>query len=128
MRVVERITGTAGRYGLTGTVSLDDVGNYVARATTCLLAAPPGDRALPAAAHASGPDLEAVGATAPEARTRLCVAARRYLAQTVTSFAWRPVVVVVALEPGRANRKSVKHGPGSIEALVGEASVQPPAE
>jgi hypothetical protein len=46
----------------------------------------------------------------------------------VTSFAWRPVVVVVALEPGRANRKSVKHGPGSIEALVGEASVQPPAE
>ena len=107
MRVVETITGTAGRYGLTGTVSLDDVGNYVAHATTCLLNDSTGNRELRAAANASGPDLEAVGTTAPEARTRLCVAARRHLAQTVTSFAWRPVVVVVVpIERGRANRKA----------------------
>ena len=98
MRVVERITGTAGRYVLTGTVSRDHRGHYVAHATTYLLTAAPRNRALPApaTAHANGPDLEATGASAPEARTRLCVAAKEQLAATVTSFVWRPVVVMVA--------------------------------
>ena len=95
MRVVERITGTAGRYVLTGTVSRDHRGHYVAHATTYLLTGAPRNRA-PATAHASGPDLEATGASAPEARTRLCVAAKEQLAATVTSFVWRPVVVLVA--------------------------------
>jgi hypothetical protein len=97
MCVVERITGTAGRYLLTGTVCRDERGRYVAHATTQLMAAGPRAHALPsAAAQDSGPDLEATGATAPEARTRLCVAAREQLAARVTSFVWRPVVVLVA--------------------------------
>ena len=37
MRVVERITGTAGRYVLAGTVSCDDLGRYIAHANTYLL-------------------------------------------------------------------------------------------
>ena len=98
MRVVERISGTAGRYVLTGTVSLDDHGRYIARATTCIHTVSPRRRASQsvATANASGPDLEASGASAPEARTRLCVAASEQLAATVTSFVWRPVLVLVA--------------------------------
>jgi hypothetical protein len=98
MRVVERISGTAGRYVLTGTVSLDDRGRYIARATTCIHTVSPRRRASQsvATANASGPDLEASGASAPEARTRLCVAASEQLAATVTSFVWRPVLVLVA--------------------------------
>jgi hypothetical protein len=98
MRVVELITGTAGRYLLTGTVSRDERGRYIAHATTQLRAAGPSTQAPPAAAAAQdrGPDLEATGATAPEARTRLCVVAREQLAARVTSFMWRPVVVLVA--------------------------------
>ena len=100
MRVVERITGTAGRDVLTGTVSRDDRGRYVARARTYLLT--DSERGAPlrsvATAHASGPDLEATGASAPEARTRLCVVAREQLAAPVTSFVWRPVVVLVAAQ------------------------------
>jgi hypothetical protein len=98
MRVVERISGTAGRYVLTGTVSLDDCGRYIARATTCIHTVSPRRRASQsvATANASGPDLEASGASAPEARTRLCVAASEQLAATVTSFVWRPVLVLVA--------------------------------
>ena len=98
MRIVERISGTAGRYALTGTVSLDERGQYVARATTCINVVSPRRRASQAVAtaNASGPDLEATGASAPEARTRLCVAAREQLAATVTTFVWRPVLVLVA--------------------------------
>jgi hypothetical protein len=100
MLVVERITGTAGRYMLTGTVSRDDLGRYVAHATTHLLS--PGTTGRPlrsvASSDRSGPELEATGATAPEARTRLCVAARERLAATVTSFVWRPVVVLAAIQ------------------------------
>jgi hypothetical protein len=105
MRVVERISGTAGRYVLTGTVSRDEIGRYVAHATTHLLT--PGKPGHPlrsvAPGHASGPELEASGATAPEARTRLCVAARDRLAANVTSFMWRPVVVLAVIQ-GRASR------------------------
>lgn len=100
MRVVERITGTAGRYVLSGTVSRDDRGRYVAHATTYLLT--PGDpgRSLRsvATAQAAGPEIEAAGASAPEARTRLCVEARARLGAAVTSFVWRPVVVLVAAQ------------------------------
>jgi hypothetical protein len=98
MRVVERISGIAGRYVLTGTVSLDERGRYIARASTCIHTVSPRRRASQsvATANASGPDLEASGASAPEARTRLCVAAREQLAATVTSFVWRPVLVLVA--------------------------------
>jgi len=98
MRVVERITGTAGRYALDGTVSCDERGRYVAHAKTYPLTASPLDRTLRsvAKAQASGPDLEATGATAPEARTRLCVEARTQLGGVVTSFVWRPVLSLVA--------------------------------
>ena len=98
MRIIERISGTAGRYVLTGTVSLDERGRYVARATTCIHTVSPRRRASQAVAtaNANGPDLEATGASAPEARTRLCVAAREQLAASVTSFAWRPVLLLVA--------------------------------
>jgi len=100
MRVVERITGTAGLYVLTGTVSRDERGRYVAHAKTYLLREGPLDRALRsvAKAQASGPDIEASGATAPEARTRLCVEAKEHLGAAVTSFVWRPVVVLVAAQ------------------------------
>lgn len=98
MRVVERITGTAGRYVLTGTVSRDEHGRYVAHAKTYPLTATALDRTLRsvAKAEASGPDLEATGATAPEARRRLCIEAREQLGAVVTSFVWRPVLILVA--------------------------------
>ncbi len=100
MRVVETITGTAGRYVLTGTVSRDERGRYIAHASTYLLRQGQPERALRsvATAQTTGPDIEAIGATAPEARTRLCVAAKERLAATVTSFVWRPVVVLVAAQ------------------------------
>jgi hypothetical protein len=97
MRVVERITGTAGRYVLAGTVSRDERGGYIAHAKTYPLTTGALDRALRSVANAqpSGPDLEASGATAPEARRRLCVEARAQLGAVVTSFVWRPVLIVV---------------------------------
>jgi hypothetical protein len=98
MRVVERIAGAAGRYVLTGTVCRDARGLYVAHATTYLLTGSCWARALSAlaTARANGPDLEASGATAPEARNRLCIAASEQLAATVTSFVWRPVAALAA--------------------------------
>jgi hypothetical protein len=106
MRVVETLTGRAGSYAFSGTVSRDDGGGYVARASTYELPPGPADRSpRPAAtAQPSGPAIEASGATAPEARTRLCVAASGRLAATVTSFAWRPVVVLVAGRWDRPDR------------------------
>jgi hypothetical protein len=100
MRVVERITGTAGRYVLSGTVSRDDHGRYVAQAKAYPLTEGTLDRALRSLAktQASGPDLEATAATAPEARRRLCLAAREQLGAVVTSFVWRPVLVLVAAQ------------------------------
>jgi hypothetical protein len=98
MRVVERITGTAGGYVLTGTVSRDERGCYVAHAKTYALTEGALDRALRSVAKASGPDLEASGATAPEARRRLCVEASKQLGAVVTSFVWRPVLIVVAAQ------------------------------
>ena len=102
MRVVETITGTAGGYVFTGTVSRDERGRYVARAKTYPLTPDPLGRTLRsvAKAQAGGPDLEAAGATAPEARRRLCVAARALLGAVVTSFVWRPVLVLVAARKG----------------------------
>ena len=107
MRVVEKITGTAGRYVLTGTVSRDDRGRYVARAHTYLLTEGAVDRTLRsvAAAQPDGVDIETTGATAPEARQRLCLAAKERLAATVTSFVWRPVVVLAAGQWGRVPRE-----------------------
>jgi hypothetical protein len=108
MRVVEKITGTAGSYVLTGTVSRDDRGRYIARAHTHLLTQGTVDRSLRsvATAQADGADIEATGATAPEARTRLCLVAKERLAATVTSFVWRPVVVLVAGQWGRVHREN----------------------
>jgi hypothetical protein len=97
VRVVERITGTAGRYVLAGTVSCDERGSYVAHAKTYPLTVAALDRTLRsvAKAQANGPDLEATGATAPEARRRLCVEASEQLGAAVTNFVWRPVLVLV---------------------------------
>jgi hypothetical protein len=94
MRVVERITGTAGRYVLTGAVCCDERGRYVAHATAYLLNATrtSGPLRSVATADTSGAALEAIGATASEARTRLCVAAKRQLAASVTSLVWHPAV------------------------------------
>jgi hypothetical protein len=105
MRVVEKITGTAGSYVLTGTVSRDSRGRYVAHAHTHLLRAGAVDRALRsvAAEQPRGLDFEVTGATAPEARTRLCVEVRERLAATVTSFVWHPVVVLVVGQWGRVH-------------------------
>ncbi len=108
MRVVETIAGKAGHYVLSGTVSRDERGRYIAHASTYQLTPGPPNRALRSVATAqeNGPEIEASGATAPEARTRLCVAARERLAANVTSFVWRPVVVLVAGRWGRADKES----------------------
>ena len=84
-------------YVLAGTVSCDERGRYVAHARTYLLTAGRLSRPLRSVAteQASGPDLEADGASAPEAKTRLCLEARDRLGTTVTSFVWRPVLVLV---------------------------------
>ena len=98
MRVVERITGTAGLYVLTGTVCRDERGRYIAHATAYTLTTGSSNRGLRSVSSSptDGPELEAEGATAPEARTRLCVEAKQRLGVNVTSFVWRPVVVLVA--------------------------------
>jgi hypothetical protein len=94
MRVVERITGTAGGYVLTGALCRDDAGRYIAQATAYLLTAT--DRARPlrsvATAGASGATLQARGATASEARMRFCVVAKEQLAASVTNIVWHPAV------------------------------------
>jgi hypothetical protein len=88
MRVVERITGTAGRYVLTGALCRDDSGRYVAQATAYLLTAT--HRATPlrsvATASASSATLQARGATASEARMRFCFVAKEQLAAGVTNI------------------------------------------
>lgn len=94
MRVVERITGTAGPYVLTGAVFRNERGGYVAHATAFLLTTTRSGRPLRsvATADAGGATLEARGATASEARARLCVAAKEQLAASVTSLVWHPAV------------------------------------
>jgi hypothetical protein len=106
MRVLEKITGTAGAYVLTGTVSVDERGQYVARAATHRAAAKAGKGMHLPASHddGSGPSLEASGVSPPEARRGLCVAARAQLGAPVTSFVWRPIL---ALEPSRPVRMRV---------------------
>ena len=98
MRVVERITGTAGCYVLTGALCRDASGRYVAHATAYLLTATSSGRPLRSVATASGTGaaLEAVGATASEARARLCVAAKEQLAAGVTSLVWHPAVFLAS--------------------------------
>lgn len=100
MRIVERITGTAGSYVLTGTVSRNDRGSYVAHAKTYPLTAGRLSRPLRsvATAQASGPDIEAAGVSAPDARTRLCIEAKERLGATVTSLVWRPVLALVSAQ------------------------------
>ncbi len=105
MRVLEKITGTAGAYVLTGTVSVDDRGQYVARAAAHRLAkARRGMLSAVAASDDTGPTLEAMGISPPEARRELCVLARRQLGAPVTSFVWRPIL---ALAPSRPVRMRV---------------------
>ena len=98
MRVVERITGTAGCYVLTGALCRDEDGRYVARATAYLLTATSSGRPRRSVATAcgTGAALEAVGATASEARARLCVAAKERLAASVTSLVWHPAVFLAS--------------------------------
>jgi hypothetical protein len=100
VRVVERITGTAESYVLAGTVSRDERGRYVADAKTYLLTVGGPSRPLRSVAttRANGPDIQAAGASAPEARTRLCVAANERLGTAVTSFVWRPVLALVSAQ------------------------------
>jgi hypothetical protein len=94
MRVVERITGTAGCYVLTGALCRDDDGGYVAQATAYLLTAT--DRARPfrsvATASASSATVQSRGTTAAEARTRFCVAAKEQLAASTANIVWHPAV------------------------------------
>jgi hypothetical protein len=94
MRVVERVTGTAGNYVLTGALCRDDSGRYVAQATAYLLSATGTTRPLRsvATASASGAALHAVGATASEAKMRFCVVAKEQLAAGVTNLVWHPAV------------------------------------
>ena len=98
MRVVERITGTAGRYVLTGALCRDDTGRYVAQATAYLLTAT--DRGRPlrsvATADASSATFQAHGATASEARMRFCVAAKEQLAASATDIVWHPAVFLAS--------------------------------
>lgn len=103
MRVLEKITGTAGAYVLTGTVSVDERGRYVARAATHRLAVKARTGALRAIAPGDGcgPSLEAFGVSPPEARRGLCVAACAQLGAPVTSFVWRPVLALVPTRPVR---------------------------
>ena len=79
---------------LTGALCRDDSGHYVARATAFLLTATSSGRPLRSVATANvrGAAIEAVGATASEARARLCVAAKEQLAVGVTSLVWHPAV------------------------------------
>ncbi|HET9045217.1 MAG TPA: hypothetical protein VFN70_18815 [Burkholderiales bacterium] len=100
MRVIERITGTAEGYVLAGTVSRDEGGRYVADAKTYLLTVGAFSRPLRSVAttRASGPDIHAAGASAPEARTRLCTEAKAQLGAAVTSLVWRPVLALVSAQ------------------------------
>jgi hypothetical protein len=100
MRVVERITGTAGPYVLTGTVSRDQCGRYAAHAKTYLLTVGPPSRVLRsvATAQASRPDIEATGVAAREPTRRLCAEATEQTGAAGTSFVWRPVLVLAAVE------------------------------
>jgi len=94
MRVVERITGTAGGYVLTGALCRDDNGRYVAHATAYLLTATTSARRLRsvATASASSATLRARGTTASEARMRFCVVAKEQLAAGVTNIVWHPAI------------------------------------
>jgi hypothetical protein len=98
VRVVERITGTAGGYVLTGTVSCDERGRYVAHAKAYPLTVGRLSRPLRsvATAQANGPEIEVAGVSAPDARARLCLEAKERLGAGVTSFVWRPVLALVS--------------------------------
>jgi len=100
VRVIERITGTAEGYVLAGTVSRDEGGRYVADAKTYPLTVGRLSRPLRSVAttRANGPDIQASGASAPEARTRLCSEAKERLGAAVTSFVWRPVLALVSAQ------------------------------
>ncbi len=103
MRVLEKITGTAGAYILTGTVSVDEHGQYVAHAATQRLDTHRRGNALRsvAADAAAGPSLQACGVSPPEARRELCLAARDKLGAQVTSFVWRPLLALAPTRPVR---------------------------
>ena len=94
MRVVERITGTAGRYVLSGALCRDDSGLYVAQATAYLLTATSSARRLRsvATAGAGSATLRVSGATASEARMRFGVVVKEELAASVTNIVWHPAV------------------------------------
>lgn len=98
MRVVERITGTAGRYVLAGALCRNDGGDYVAQATAYLLTATDSTKPLRsvATANASSPILQARGATASEARLRFCIVAKERLAASATNIVWHPAVFLAA--------------------------------
>jgi hypothetical protein len=103
MRVLEKITGTAGAYVLTGTVSIDEHGQYVAHAATHRLNVDRRGRPLRALAlgDASGPSLSASGVSPPEARRELCLTAHARLGAQVTSFVWRPILALAPTRPVR---------------------------
>jgi hypothetical protein len=103
MRVLEKITGTAGAYVLTGTVSVDEHGQYVAHAATHRLDAVRRGNSLRSVASgdAAGPRLHASGISPPEARRELCLVAHAKLGAQVTSFVWRPILALAPTRPVR---------------------------
>jgi hypothetical protein len=112
VRVIERFTGTAEGYVLAGTVARDEGGHYVADAKTYLLTVGPFGRPLRSIAttRANGPDLQAAGASAPEARARLCTEAKTQLGAAVISFVWRPVLSLVSPHGVAPMRSGVRTG------------------
>jgi hypothetical protein len=99
MCVIERIIGTAEGYVLTGTVSRDGLGRYVAHANTYSLTAGLPGRTLRsvATARAGGPAIKASGTSAADARARLCVEAKARLGTALTSFVWNPVLALAVV-------------------------------
>jgi hypothetical protein len=99
MCIVERIIGTAEGYVLTGTVSRDGLGRYVAHVNTYSLKAGSSSRPLRsvAAARADVPAIETSGASAADARARLCEEAKARLGTSLTSFVWNPVLALAVV-------------------------------
>jgi hypothetical protein len=99
MCIVERIVGTAEGYVLTGTVSREKLGHYVAHANAYSLTTGLAGRPLRSVAVAmSGfPAIETSGSSAAHARARLCEEAKTRLGTAVTRLVWNPVLTLAVV-------------------------------
>jgi hypothetical protein len=99
MCIVERIIGTANGYVLTGTVSREKLGRYVAHANAYSLTTGLAGRPLRsvAVARADVPSIETSGSSAADARERLCEEAKTRLGTALTSFVWNPVLALAVV-------------------------------